>query len=904
MLDQNSEPKEQVSISDVLKCWGKTDPSAVDPQVFSPVLFHMIDVAHVAQLLLGATCSPKWMKIFTRLYPTGECCISSFIPFFVALHDIGKISASFQRINVQQYERLKHEHFLFGRSKELFHTQVSRNFIRYEWPSDPEYVLAEENRKLLSEVSAGHHGEFISAGGLNSVRLQLRMEEPPDWKQLRLTAFTVLAKLFAGVPIFQIPIPFNISAAAMALTGFTTLCDWIGSDQRFFVLSPGTDLDTYIGFSKSRAEQAVAQDGFLYELNRDTPTAFSSLFPLLKPRPLQFAIDKIPDELLTEPVLVTIEAPTGEGKTEAALALAHRITQLYGFDEFYYALPTTATSNQMHGRVQNYLNEQLKINIGVKLIHGQAFLQQDAQPIRPLTNGEDPVRDVLLLDWFNTKKRALLAPFGVGTIDQIELGALNVRHSSLRLTALSGKVIILDEVHAYDTYMTTIVTRLLEWLRSLGTSVILLSATLPDKKRKELLSVFHGEEGIQNIPMDYPLIIVAGPQTLYVDNPAAMQPQRHIKIDFLHFSDAENAEKAKWLVDQVSEGGVICWITNTVNRAQEIFQQVYSTVTSDVEVCLLHARFPLAQREDLEKMIVDKVGPQKEHRPSKVIVIGTQVLEQSLDLDFDLMVSDLAPVDLLLQRAGRLHRHSTTTNRGKHSKPVLYVNAPMIDDLPVLTIDKYVYAEYFLWRTWEVIKGLSQLVLPADFRTLVKEVYDENPVDMTVEQKEAYDALKQKEELARQEASIRLMPGPDPDDLFTSVAARLVFTESETEAGWRIAQTRLGERSLNLIPLEDHGDFCTLPGSDQPFNKRMAASREDQFQMLRHQLRISNPQQVVDALERQKENLPELFTASALLRDVIPLWLKNSKAELETSKGRYALMLDPQMGLTINEKGE
>jgi len=339
MLDQNSELKGQAPISDVLKCWGKTDPSAVDPQVFHPVLFHMIDVAHVAQLLLGAACSPKWMKIFTHIYATEECFISSFIPFFVALHDIGKISASFQRINVQQCERLKHEHFLFGRSRELLHTQVSRNFIRYEWPSDPEYGLAEKNRKLLGEVSAGHHGKFISAGELNSVRLKLQKEEPPDWKQLRLTAFNVLAELFAGVPILQTPIPLNMSAAVMALTGFTTLCDWIGSDQRFFVPSPGTDLDTYLGFSKNRAEQAVAQDGFLYEYNRDTPTAFSSLFPLLKPRPLQFAIDKIPEKLLTEPVLVIIEAPTGEGKTEAALAIAHRITQLYGFDEFYYALP-------------------------------------------------------------------------------------------------------------------------------------------------------------------------------------------------------------------------------------------------------------------------------------------------------------------------------------------------------------------------------------------------------------------------------------------------------------------------------------------------------------------------------------------------------------------------------------
>ncbi len=689
----------------------------------------------------------------------------------------------------------------------------------------------------------------------------------------------------------------------MELTGFTTLCDWIGSDQRYFPPSPTINIDEYVEISEARASQAIEKAGFTGTFRSGIPTDFSALFSSLTPRPLQLAIDLIPEKLLKEPSLVIIEAPTGEGKTEAALALAHRITNLNGYDEFYYALPTTATSNQMHDRVQKYLKDQLKVDIAAKLVHGQAFLQQEALNIQPLYNGEDPKRDSIPIDWFNTKKRALLAPFGVGTIDQIELGALNVRHASLRLAGLSGKVIILDEVHAYDIYMTTIISRLLEWLKALGASVILLSATLPDTRRRELLRAFHGNEKIYDIPADYPLIVAASSGDFFTSTPKAMQPQRKIGLKFLQFSDNDNTQKANWLAEQVSEGGVACWITNTVNRAQNIYREVQGAAGSDVEVILIHARFPLVQRDELEKLIVSKAGPIKENRPRKMIVIGTQVLEQSLDLDFDLMVSDLAPIDLLLQRAGRLHRHAITKRWGDHLSPVLYINAPMSDNQPVITSDKYVYAEYILLRTWEIIKGLSSLQLPADYRLLVEQVYGEVPTSMMDEQKKALEQLEKQEELARQEAEVRLLPEPDPEELFTSLAARLVFTESETEAGWKVAQTRLGERSLNLVPLEDHGDFCTLPGSDLPLIKRIGASRSDQFLMLRHQVRISNPQQVVDALEKQKENLPELFTASTLLRDVMPLWLKNSAAEIETAKGRYILKLDPQLGLTINKKG-
>lgn len=900
-MNRNKELPINATVMNVLKCWGKTDSKVVDPNIFHPALYHMIDVANVAIILLGTTCSPRWRVNFSRIFNSDDGNINSYLPFFVALHDIGKISDSFQRMNEQQHQRLKNEGFKFGRILDLYHTQVSRNFIRYEWPEDPKWSIDEKNKCLLGEMTAGHHGEFISTGELNSVKLKIKIEEPPIWRQFRKVTFNVLADLFLDYPLSQAPSPQNISAAAMELTGFTTLCDWVGSDQRFFPATPNIDLGSYVEKSRSNALQAINSDGFAGNHISDAPTSFSGLFPTFQqPRPLQLAVDDIPADILKSPSLVIIEAPTGEGKTEAALAVAHRITHQHGFNEFYYALPTMATSNQMHRRVQNHLKNELKLGQIVKLVHGQSFLLKEAVPIEPMSNGTNSFSDTISIDWFNSKKRALLAPFGVGTVDQIELGALNVRHSSLRLAGLSGKVVILDEVHAYDIYMTTIISRLLEWLNSLGASVILLSATLPNNRRKDLLRTYYDGD-LDNLPIDYPLMIAASSQNIYTTNMAASQSRGDVSLKFLNFSEDQKTDKAIWFVNQVTNGGVACWITNTVDRSQNLYREVKRIAADDIEVILIHARFPLKQREQLEEIIVNKTGPKKTDRPRKLIVIGTQVLEQSLDLDFDLMVSDLAPIDLILQRAGRLHRHESTV-RGAHSSPVLYINTPLNNAQPVITIDKYVYAEYILLRTWETIKDLSKLSLPADYRRLVENVYAQASEDISETLLKAHEKLKRKEEFARQEAMLRLLPEPHPNDMFTSIAARLIFTESETKASWSVAQTRLGEKSLTLIPLEDHGDYCCLPECEKRYRKDAPANRVDQFEMLRSQLRVSH-KEVVETLLKQHEALPALFTSSTLLRDVMPLWLQSGTAEVNAGQNSYMIKLDSQLGLTIEKKG-
>ena len=192
----------------------------------------------------------------------------------------------------------------------------------------------------------------------------------------------------------------------------------------------------------------------------------------------------------------------GEGKTEAAVYLADRWAASSGQDGHYFALPTQATSNQMFGRIREYLQDRYEgTQVQLQLLHGHASLSSEFAALRQINNlvfapgypGVDDDSDELTVvasEWFTHRKRGLLAPFGVGTIDQALLAALQTKHVFVRLFGLAYKTVIVDEVHAYDAYMTTLLERLLEWLAALGSSVVLLSATLPKARREQLLAAY------------------------------------------------------------------------------------------------------------------------------------------------------------------------------------------------------------------------------------------------------------------------------------------------------------------------------------------------------------------------------------------------------------------------------
>lgn len=893
----------QIQLQDrLLRCWGKTGQHEQD---FHPAVFHMLDVAYVAECLLSDSTS-RWRKVLSRAFNARPDELLNWLPWMIAMHDIGKISVPFQAQNDEQKARLIEEGFDFGKWRvkdKLYHTDVGRYYLKNEFT---DCQLPKWFERAWLEMIGGHHGIYgsVSLGEIKR-ELTIGIKEPPEWRELRAEATDLFKTLLLRSEPASWPEPENVSTAIMALTGFTILCDWLGSDGRYFKPRPEAEVQTYVQHGKTQARKAVADAGFFEPVLSNRGAKFQDLFSdRLPARPLQEAIDVIPEEILNEPCLAIIEAPTGEGKTEAALTLAHRIALHTGTDEFYCALPTTATSNQMFKRVQQHLQQRLAVSTQVKLIHGQAFLVEDDLRVEPLNPGDG--EESASLEWFAPKKRALLAPFGVGTIDQAELSALNVRHNALRLIGLAGKTVILDEVHAYDTYMTTIIEQMLRWLSALGSSVILLSATLPKERRQALVRAYGLDEtptppnsvkGVDD-SINYPRLWVGSRHSVHCDTPPAYNPNRQFACIPLHIQHDNHSSKATWLMEQIESGGNACWITNTVERAQRLFDALPDTV----EKVLIHSQLPLEERQRREKLLDERYGPSGA-RPSQSVVIGTQVLEQSLDLDFDLMVSDLAPIDLLLQRMGRLHRHDKNqeTRLPDHDRPYLYVNCELGEDATWLKMgaDRF-YNEYILQRTWLAIKDKGTIMLPNDYRPLVEAVYGApKPVNGDPLYK-AWKKLEKIETNAQGEAKLRLLPDPTPDRPFCA-NDKIEFVEDEDSAAWIVGQTRLGADSITLIPLECHATQVRLVPLDEFVELHEEPTREVELCLLRRGIRVSR-YEIVQHFKGVSAPSERLFRRSSLLKSVKPLWLENGETNIVFDGKLLHVRLDGMLGLVI-EKG-
>jgi CRISPR-associated helicase Cas3 len=261
--------------------------------------------------------------------------------------------------------------------------------------------------------------------------------------------------------------------------------------------------------------------------------------------------------------------------------------------------------------------------------------------------------------WLRGKKKALLSSFVVGTIDQLLFMGLKSRHLALRHLALAGKVVIIDEAHAYDTYMNSYLDRVLSWLGAYRVPVVVLSATLPAGRRRELAEAYAGrgaDLGEVAAAEGYPLLTVVepgGPVRLREVEPSG----RRTDVRLERLSDDLDVLGGR-LEEELAGGGCVLVVRNTVDRVLQTAAALRKRFGPG-QVTVAHARFLDLDRVDKDADLLDRFGPPGERveRPGRQIVVASQVAEQSLDIDFDLLVTDLCPVDLLLQRMGRLHRH-------------------------------------------------------------------------------------------------------------------------------------------------------------------------------------------------------------------------------------------------------
>jgi CRISPR-associated endonuclease/helicase Cas3 len=611
--------------------------------------------------------------------------------------------------------------------------------------------------------------------------------------------------------------------------------------KHFPAAQDSNDLQDYAQSSRGRAEAAVTQLGWTQWKPPTAAASFEELYPRYQPNALQKAIIGMADRL-TAPALVIIEAPTGIGKTEAALYLADRWAHSQQQRGLYVAMPTMATSNQMHQRVRDTLARRYgEGDADPLLIHAQAIWQRLPR-IDDDDIGSETHQDVDAMTWFLPRKRSLLAPFGVGTVDQALLSVLIARHFFVRMFGLSGKTVIFDEVHAYDTYMTELFQRLLTWLRHQNTSVILLSATLPTVTRDELLRAWGAPpERARNVT--YPVISAASADSAeHTELPP--EGDREIAIAWVAREPETVAVRIK---HELRLGGCAAIICNTVGRAQDVYKALRDLDGhEDGELILFHARFPQAWRASTEEDVLERFGKDGQ-RPTKAIVVATQVIEQSLDLDFDLMVSDLAPVDLLLQRAGRLHRHPRPEGRPESlGSPRLLLTQPdLADGLPDWGSDGWVYEPYILLRTLLAVQGRKSLRLPADTQALIEAVYGDAapPQEPAFAEalETAYQAMMQQREKDRAEAFRRLVRSPD-DELAMYPAGPDRDPDDPTVHRDLQALTRLGPPSISLVCLHTRqGGVYTEPDGRCQVELGTEPGDELARKLAQHAVSVSHP---------------------------------------------------------------
>lgn len=725
-----------------LKYWGKAKQRRDGAWECHLLPYHCLDVAAVGQYLADQ------LGIAEHVAQKLKCeklAVMPVITFLCAVHDIGKFSDGFQnqksalvdilrRVSLNTVYREKH--WTLGYS---FWREYTDKIL-----DGDKYIIAYCLDAWFS-ASSGHHGRPPTP----EINSYFDVKQFPVEEVIK---FISDVKEIAGMPEdikFLLKDEHLMKELSWLIAGLMVLADWIGSNSRWFLFQQTEQpLKEYWEHKALPQAQTAIEESGILPILAASKLSVTQMFEYKQATPLQMLAEQIP--ISKNGNLFIIEEITGAGKTEAALILAHRLMAGGYADGLYFGLPTMATANAMHERVEQVYRKLFigASNPALVLAHSASrqylALENSAEEFVDGDDSENAQADAKA--WlYDNRKKALLAHVGVGTIDQALLAILPARHQSLRLLGLYRKVLIVDEVHAYDSYMNKLLCTLLKFHAAQGGSAILLSATLPVCARKQFLSAFSEGRGMVYdsrvvLNAGYPLVTgIAG--TDFSENAveSPIELHREVKVDLVYREDDVIAK----IKAAVEAGMNICWVRNTVFDAQAAYEAVSKHLNSD-KIILFHARYVLGDRLLLENQIIKQFGKNSAAvtRNSRV-VIATQVVEQSLDIDFDCIITDLAPIDLIIQRAGRLCRHARD-ERGnlidgmdKRGIPELIVFAPLFVDEPKADWYKEVFRKAAgvyehhgqLWLTAQWLAKHKKFRMPQDARDMIEFVYSENTQD-------------------------------------------------------------------------------------------------------------------------------------------------------------------------------
>jgi len=752
-----------------LKYWGKAG-FLFDKYSCHLLPYHCLDVAAVGRFLLDPE-KPLCRHLAARLKVCPDW-LQNFFVFCLCLHDIGKFARAFQGLQPKLHEvypnLIKPDSRMSYDSKRARHDSLGYRLLMDCSISDLQKLFQVDNKLLKNfspwfEIVTGHHGMPPIKSGFRRQSFFKKEDENAAYEFIKDVYTDLFAADIDFTPLQDKGLKKRLKNISWQLAGIAVLSDWIGSNQNYFDFVE--DEKGIVDYWNNHA-LPVAKSA-LHSMRPPVSTTLfkdiKNLFPFIStPTPLQEYAAKV--SLDGGPHLFILEDVTGAGKTEAALILTHRLLGSGLADGLYVALPTMATANAMYERLSQvyrsfYDNENLPSLI---LAHGGRVLseqfrnsvfipkcrQEGMSYIGSVYNDDcELCASAYCNAWLaDNRKKALLADVGVGTIDQALLSILPVRHQSLRILGLYRKILFVDEVHAYDNYMQQLLDNLLEMHARQGGSVILLSATLPGEMRRKLVAAFYRGLDVQKCGVcqtAYPQVThscIKGTQEFCVDT--RQEVKRTVKV--LRLNTEDNVLEV--IRSSVDQGKCVCWVRNTVKAARQIHQRLAQCEwIASSHLHLFHSRFAMIDRQRIEQNIVTRFGKYsgKEERKGQVL-IATQVVEQSLDLDFDVLITDLAPIDLVLQRAGRLCRHvrdvsGKTVRAGNTEKdwrgtPVLYLFCPdpfSHADANWLDLQqkgtKAVYPHLgLLWLTAKILlhdKDGGEFVMPDDARKLIEGVY-------------------------------------------------------------------------------------------------------------------------------------------------------------------------------------
>lgn len=897
-------------------CWAKKTPEPTFQWL--PLHVHLHDAAFVINQLWDHYLSAGQKALLNQSLTTPGRGRELAI-FLAAVHDIGKATPAFQ---------LKEGYIRNPDLDQLLWDKLARLHIDLDSltladMSKSPHALAGE--KILADMGldptitciiGAHHGKPIETSQLKEQEAylsnyyfsdQAEGKNYEDWHRMHqeiCAEALSLAGFFSLEDVPQVP----KKAAEIVLSGLLIMADWLASNEDYFPLLPiASDMDDEALAERGEAGWLRWYRTGLWKPYQSPAQPFEARFPFA-PNATQEGLIKAITEA-EEPGIFILEAPMGGGKTEAALYGAECLAQKAGQSGLFFGLPTQATSDGIFNRIKDFTESLAKDSeeaLSIHLVHGKAALNEDFRSMAHQVDidGDEGRRGgtITVNEWFSGKKQTALDDFVVGTVDHCLLLALKKKHVALRHLGFSKKVVIIDEVHAYDSYMGQYLARALEWLSAMGVPVIILSATLPMDTRKNLIQAYLRGREVKmkkealSSQLDYPLVTYTDGNEvkMYTDFPKVKKQRRYAIINLQEEEVIQVAQEA------IEKQAVLGIIVDTVKKAQQVYQTLSGRFGGE-RTRLLHSNFIATERVAKEQELLSLIGKGAQ-RPKGMIIIGTQVIEQSLDIDFDQLITELAPMDLVIQRLGRLHRHEIVRPPG-YETPRAYILGRSEAFLYEEEGMAYVYSKLLLARTDRLLP--PEIELPGDISRLVQATYDvEDPLDLSEADAATYASFNKErdERIAKKKRKAKdyRLPAPKASGRDGMTLRDLLDNANPNEEEQAFAQVRDIEETIEVIALKAVADGYGLfsQGENiQPQLSEPSIARQVAQQTLRLPRLLSWPEQIKKTLDFLEDynlkNLPE-FQASSWLKGRLGIIFDQDN---EFKIGSYCLKYDTKVGL-------